>query len=127
MGGLYDAATLHALAENVWQPQLLVLVTKGPCARVRAGLIAHRAMHMPIVQHQITDVGGFLVKVATLTTLHALAENVWQPQVLVLVTKGPRARVRAGLIVHKAMRMPGVEPGSQAWEACMMPLHYMRL
>ena len=25
------------------------------------------------------------------------------------------------------MRMPGVEPGSQAWEACMMPLHYMRL
>ena len=24
------------------------------------------------------------------------------------------------------MRMPGVEPGSQAWEACMMPLHYMR-
>ena len=27
----------------------------------------------------------------------------------------------------KLMRMPGVEPGSQAWEACMMPLHYMRL
>ena len=25
------------------------------------------------------------------------------------------------------MRMPGVEPGPQAWEACMMPLHYMRL
>ena len=25
------------------------------------------------------------------------------------------------------MRMPGVKPGSQAWEACMMPLHYMRL
>ena len=24
------------------------------------------------------------------------------------------------------MRMPGVEPGSQAWEACMMPLHYVR-
>ena len=24
------------------------------------------------------------------------------------------------------LRMPGVEPGSQAWEACMMPLHYMR-
>ena len=23
--------------------------------------------------------------------------------------------------------MPGVEPGSQAWEACMMPLHYMRI
>ena len=25
------------------------------------------------------------------------------------------------------MRMPGVEPGSQAWEACMIPLHYMRV
>ena len=24
------------------------------------------------------------------------------------------------------VRMPGVEPGSQAWEACMIPLHYMR-
>ena len=24
------------------------------------------------------------------------------------------------------MRMPGIEPGSQAWEACMMPLHCMR-
>ena len=28
--------------------------------------------------------------------------------------------------MEKEMRMPGVEPGSQAWEACMMPLHYMR-
>ena len=25
------------------------------------------------------------------------------------------------------MRTPGVEPGSQAWKACMMPLHYVRL
>jgi hypothetical protein len=25
------------------------------------------------------------------------------------------------------MRMPGVEPGSQAWEVCMMLLHYKRL
>ena len=25
------------------------------------------------------------------------------------------------------MRTLGVELGSQAWEACMMPLHYMRL
>ena len=30
------------------------------------------------------------------------------------------------LLSWKNMRMPGVEPGSQAWEACMMPLHYMR-
>lgn len=27
---------------------------------------------------------------------------------------------------YQHLRMPGVEPGSQAWEACMMPLHYMR-
>ena len=24
------------------------------------------------------------------------------------------------------MRTPGVEPGSQAWKACMIPLHYVR-
>ena len=23
------------------------------------------------------------------------------------------------------MHTPGIEPGSQAWEACMMPLHYV--
>ena len=28
---------------------------------------------------------------------------------------------------HPTLRTPGVEPGSQAWEACMMPLHYVRL
>ena len=27
---------------------------------------------------------------------------------------------------RKQMRMPGVVPRSQAWEACMIPLHYMR-
>ena len=27
---------------------------------------------------------------------------------------------------QKKLRTPGVEPGSQAWEACMMPLHYVR-
>ena len=30
-------------------------------------------------------------------------------------------------VIWENVRMPGVEPGSQAWEACMMPLHYMRL
>lgn len=24
------------------------------------------------------------------------------------------------------MRLPGVKPGAQAWEACMLPLHYRR-
>ena len=27
---------------------------------------------------------------------------------------------------RRKMRTPGVKPGSQAWEACMMPLHYVR-
>jgi hypothetical protein len=26
----------------------------------------------------------------------------------------------------KKVRMPGVEPGAQAWGACMLLLHYMR-
>ena len=29
--------------------------------------------------------------------------------------------------VHQKMRPPGIEPGAQAWEACMLPLHYVRL
>ena len=32
--------------------------------------------------------------------------------------------LRSTCIAH--MRTPGVEPRSQAWEACMMPLHYVR-
>ena len=27
---------------------------------------------------------------------------------------------------YAAMRQPEVEPGAQAWEACMLPLHYWR-
>ena len=38
----------------------------------------------------------------------------------------PRAPSMAGGHHPRKMRMPGVEPGSQAWEACMIPLHYMR-
>ena len=45
----------------------------------------------------------------------------------------PFGRIRLILSCHRSpsvfrsnMRMPGGEPGSQAWEACMMPLHYMR-
>ena len=30
------------------------------------------------------------------------------------------------LVILHALRTPGVEPGSQAWEASMMPLHYVR-
>ena len=30
------------------------------------------------------------------------------------------------LFTLHALRTPGLEPGSQAWEACMMPLHSVR-
>ena len=35
---------------------------------------------------------------------------------------------RTGVHPRQALwvRTPGVEPGSQAWGACMMPLHYVR-
>ena len=40
----------------------------------------------------------------------------------------PRSNRRRNISKSIAkMRMPGVEPGSQAWEACMIPLHYMRI
>ena len=42
-------------------------------------------------------------------------------------TVSRRAHQLSSSIASKDMRTPGVEPGSQAWEACMMPLHYMRL
>ncbi len=28
-------------------------------------------------------------------------------------------------MARSEMRLPGVEPGAQAWEACMLPLHYL--
>ena len=49
-------------------------------------------------------------------------EKLWYDQ-LNLTVQLPDFAIRG----HPTeMRMPGVEPGSQAWEACMMPLHYMR-
>ena len=29
------------------------------------------------------------------------------------------------VLVQTEMHTPGIEPGSQAWGACMMPLHYV--
>ena len=40
---------------------------------------------------------------------------------------GMRGGRRLKMHILQKMRMPGVEPGSQAWEACLIPLHYMRL
>ena len=67
-----------------------------------------------------------------------VAEHTWQLQYAVRletccccqVQKLGRAAAAAIASAAEAggceMRMPGVEPGSQAWEACMMPLHYVR-
>ena len=45
------------------------------------------------------------------------------PQARTCTHRGTAERYRGG----DRMRMPGVEPGSQAWGACVIPLHYMRL
>ena len=42
-------------------------------------------------------------------------------------TGGGRGGRRLKMHILQKMRMPGVEPGSQAWEPCLIPLHYMRL
>ena len=47
------------------------------------------------------------------------------PLAVVFLFSDPRFSAMSTSDSNK-MRMPGVEPGSQAWEACMMPLHYMR-
>ncbi len=43
-------------------------------------------------------------------------------------TRCPAARLQCMSIIipcaQSKMRMPRVKPGSQAWEACMMPLHF---
>ena len=31
------------------------------------------------------------------------------------------------MTTEKNLRQPGIEPGVQAWEACMLPLHYWRI
>ena len=41
-------------------------------------------------------------------------------------SEGNDSRAPCQTLGRGNMRMPGVEPGSQAWEACMIPLHYMR-
>ena len=50
-------------------------------------------------------------------------------------TKGPfqwshsNLKCRRGRFIldAKAMRRPGIEPGSQEWESCMIPLHQRRI
>ena len=97
MGGLYDTATLHAL---------IVL----------------------------TDVARYLSK-------GAQPESAEAEQLRALVSQTCSVNCGTGAGEHTCcqisqrprghwevaqLRMPGVEPGSQAWEACMIPLHYMR-
>ena len=43
------------------------------------------------------------------------------------LAKGDRGELDALTGEGASLRTPGVEPGLQAWEACMMPLHYVRL
>ena len=54
----------------------------------------------------------------------ALARTVEPQQRCGPAVLSPRERLL--LVILYALRTPGVKPGSQAWEACMMPLHYVR-
>ena len=43
-------------------------------------------------------------------------------------TRGLCGQLHCARVPHleQQVRLPGVEPGAQAWEACMLPLHYRR-
>lgn len=45
-----------------------------------------------------------------------------QPQILIVVLRLDSGQLPSLFREKEAMRAPGIEPGSQAWEACIMPL-----
>ena len=108
MGGLYDAATLRALVQ-VLEQQPVLLCQHG-----------HRAMQW------IRDPNG---------PVSAWAAHVDAADLACMLEPTQHCPCAPHICInHESsgvatcpVRTPGVEPGSQAWEACMMPLHYVRL
>ena len=115
MGGLYDAATLHALLAPQGGdysisafdfPSMHViqwLRTGSPC--VRNGFDSCARGSATAVRH------GWR-RLWSLDRSECCAESTEAWTLLASL---------------HTLRTPGVEPGSQAWEACMIPLHYVRL
>ena len=153
MGGLYDAATLHAL---------LIMHSEKTCKTVRTdpdasrfygkGIAATRTPGTRHAHHRRAE--GRRPPPA-----HLAAPPSQRPTSVCVGRRPPPARLAASTpprptsmrvgrrpatarlaastsprptsicvrhLPWEELRMPGVEPGSQAWEACMMPLHYMR-
>ena len=114
MGGLYDAATLHALLAPQGGdysisafdfPSMHViqwLRTGSPC--VRNGFDSCARGSATAVRH------GWR-RLWSLDRSECCAESTEAWTLLASL---------------HTLRTPGVEPGSQAWEACMIPLHYVR-
>ena len=58
--------------------------------------------------------------------VHRVLLRVARPSATVAPVRMHLLNTRKASATSLQMRTPGVEPGSQAWEACMMPLHYVR-
>ena len=77
-----------------------------------------RALISP--QHKPENLGSYFCQ----PSCQPLCKLV-RPPLLVLEISCFSAR-RCSKTQSELMRPPGVEPGAQAWEACMLPLHYGR-
>ena len=141
MGGLYDAATLHAL-QCFYCPQIDLCMTSFGCignasrpGRTRHCCSSPRAAGLDCQAIWHGAMGSCAADARTLSRgrAHVAALVCRAPGNMLLLASpeawqscsGRKRPSRRGGGCE--MRMPGVEPGSQAWGACMMPLHYVRL
>ena len=140
MGGLYDAATLHALLCSYCKQTTLCMTSFGcmgnssRLGRTRHCCSSPRAAGLDRQATWHGAMGSCAADARTLSRGRAhMAAAVRRAPGDMLLLASPEAwqscsgrkrlsRRGGGCEV----RMPGVEPGSQAWEACMIPLHYMR-
>ena len=117
MGGLYDAATLRALL--VFHSEV-IRIKSVSFLKVRAEHSG--SIHGPPCHETRVRFPGWRECRGCHRELRRLVEPRQRCGTAVL---SPRDRVL--LVILHALRTSGVEPGSQAWEACMMLLHYVRL
>ena len=109
MGGLYDAATLHALLIIRCEKTCTTYTTHPDASHFYDTRIT--ATRMPGARH--------------IHQRHAQGRRPPTAHLAARTSSRPTTSC-ARHLPWRELRMPGVEPGSQAWEACMMPLHYMR-
>ena len=114
MGGLYDAATLRALlmspGGDYWKAAIN-FVSMHMVQWLRAG--------SPCVRNGFDSCAR-----GSVTAVHHGWRRLWSLDRGECCAESTEAR-NLPASLH-ALRTPGVEPGSQAWGASMMPLHYVR-